>query len=86
VGADNYRKLLEDDVFLKAARNTLVFVLFGVPLTLALGLLAALGLNHGLGKLTGLFRVGYYLPVVTSIVAIVTACGVFAVVFYVLGI
>jgi multiple sugar transport system permease protein len=70
VGIDNYERLLKDDIFLKAARNTLVFVLFGVPLTLALGLLAALGLNQGIGKLQGFFRVGYYLPVVTSIVAI----------------
>ena len=70
VGLDNFSRLLDDETFHKAARNTLVFVLFGVPLTLALGLLAALGLNRALGRLQGLFRVGYYLPVVTSIVAI----------------
>jgi multiple sugar transport system permease protein len=70
VGLDNYTKLFDDDIFLKAARNTAVFVVFGVPLTIALGLLAALGLNQGLGRLQGFFRVGYYLPVVTSIVAI----------------
>ena len=45
-------------------------MLFGVPLTLAAGLFAAVLLNRALGKLQGLFRVGYYLPVVTSIVAI----------------
>ena len=70
VGLDNYSKLADDEIFHKAARNTLVFVVFGVPLTLALGLLAALGLNQALGRVLGLFRVGYYLPVVTSIVAI----------------
>jgi multiple sugar transport system permease protein len=70
VGTDNYTRLVEDDTFLKAARNTLIFVAFGVPLTLALGLAAALGLNQALGRVQGLFRVGYYLPVVTSIVAI----------------
>jgi multiple sugar transport system permease protein len=70
VGLDNYRKLFNDEIFLKAARNTAVFVVFGVPLTLALGLLAAVGLNQALGRAQGLFRVGYYLPVVTSIVAI----------------
>jgi multiple sugar transport system permease protein len=70
VGLDNYSKLADDEIFHKAARNTLVFVVFGVPLTLAFGLLAALGLNQALGRLLGLFRVGYYLPVVTSIVAI----------------
>jgi multiple sugar transport system permease protein len=70
VGFDNYRRLVDDETFIKAARNTGVFVVFGVPLTLALGLAAALGLNQALGKLQGVFRVGYYLPVVTSIVAI----------------
>ena len=70
VGLDNYTRLVEDDTFLKAARNTLIFVFVGVPLTLALGLVAALGLNQALGRFLGVFRVGYYLPVVTSIVAI----------------
>jgi multiple sugar transport system permease protein len=70
VGLDNYRELFSDDRFLKAARNTAIFVLFGVPLTITAGLLAAVLLNRALGKLQGLFRVGYYLPVVTSIVAI----------------
>ena len=70
IGADNYTKLVDDEKFLKAARNTGVFVLFGVPLTIALGLAAAVGVNQGLGRVVALFRVGYYLPVVTSIVAI----------------
>jgi len=70
IGADNYTKLFDDEKFLKAARNTGVFVLFGVPLTIALGLAAAVGLNQALGRIIPLFRVGYYLPVVTSIVAI----------------
>jgi multiple sugar transport system permease protein len=70
VGFDNYSKLADDDRFLKAARNTGIFVLFGVPVTLAAGLAAAVLLNQGIGRLQGVFRVGYYLPVVTSIVAI----------------
>ena len=70
IGLDNYRDLLGDEKVQKAARNTAIFVFFGVPITLALGLLAALGLNQALGKVQGFFRVGYYLPVITSIVAI----------------
>ena len=70
VGADNYTRLFDDERFLKAARNTAVFVVFGVPLTIALGLLAAVGLNQAIGRIQALFRVGYYVPVVTSIVAI----------------
>jgi multiple sugar transport system permease protein len=70
IGLDNYKEAFGDDRFLKAARNTAIFVFIGVPLTLAIGLLAAVGLNQALGKLRSLFRVGYYLPVITSIVAI----------------
>jgi multiple sugar transport system permease protein len=70
VGLDNYTKLFDDERFLKAVRNTAVFVVVGVPITLAAGLLAAVGLNQAIGRIQALFRVGYYLPVVTSIVAI----------------
>jgi multiple sugar transport system permease protein len=70
IGLENYRQLFSDEIFVKAARNTGSFVVFGVPLTLLAGLLAAVGLNRGLGKLQGFFRIGYYIPVVTSIVAI----------------
>ena len=70
IGVENYTNLVDDEKFLKAARNTGVFVLFGVPLTIAFGLIAAVGLNQALGRAVALFRVGYYLPVVTSIVAI----------------
>ena len=70
VGLDNYTKLFGDDVFIHALRNTAYFVVVGVPCTIAGGLLLAVALNQGIGKLRGLFRVGFYLPVVTSIVAI----------------
>jgi multiple sugar transport system permease protein len=70
VGIDNYSRLFSDDLFLRAAVNTLIFVLIGVPLTLVIALAAASGLNSGLIRFKALFRVGFYLPVVTSIVAI----------------
>jgi multiple sugar transport system permease protein len=70
VGLDNYSKLLHDELFLKAVRNTAYFVVVGVPVTVIGALLLATALNQGIGRLRGLFRVGYYLPVVTSIVAI----------------
>lgn len=70
LGVDNYVRLFQDEQFVKAAGNTLVVVLVGLPLTVAFGLAAAMGLNSGLVKFRSVFRVGYYLPVVTSIVAI----------------
>jgi len=70
VGLDNYTRLFEDAQFRRAALNTAVFVVVGVPLTMAVGLAAASALNSGLVRFRTLFRVGFYLPVVTSIVAL----------------
>ena len=66
---DNYTKLIGDELFRKVALNTALYVVLGVPLTMGLALAVAVGLNR-VGRLKGLFRVGYYLPVVTSIVAV----------------
>ena len=70
VGIDNYIDALQDPTFRKAARNTAVYVLFAVPLTIGLGLVVALALNQGVVRLRNVFRTGYFLPYVTSIVAI----------------
>jgi multiple sugar transport system permease protein len=70
VGLQNYIELFRDPRFLQAAFNTAYFVVVGVPLTLIAGLLAAIALNQGVVRFKALFRVGYYLPVVTAIVAI----------------
>jgi multiple sugar transport system permease protein len=69
VGIDNYTKLLGDPLFQKVAVNTGLYVVLGVPLTMAAALAVAVGLNR-ITVLRGFFRVGYYLPVVTSIVAV----------------
>jgi len=70
VGVENYINLFNDPRFIKALTNTAVFVIAGVPLTIVLALLVALALNNGINKFRTAFRVGYYAPVVTSIVAI----------------
>ncbi|MGH3368578.1 MAG: carbohydrate ABC transporter permease, partial [Nocardioidaceae bacterium] len=69
LGLENYTYLLGDDLFRKVALNTGLYVVLGVPLTMAMALAVAVGLNR-ITRLRGLFRVGYYLPVVTSIVAV----------------
>ncbi|MGW2618325.1 carbohydrate ABC transporter permease [Streptomyces sp. NPDC001500] len=69
-GLDNYVRLFQDDQFVHALRNTGVFVLVGLPLTLAAGLAAAVALDRGIRRFRAVFRVGFYLPVITSIVAI----------------
>jgi len=70
VGLENYIQVFGDERFRKAAFNTAYFVVIGVPLTLGIALAAALALNKGITKFRTLFRVGYYTPVVTSIVAV----------------
>ncbi len=70
VGLDNYLQLIGDETFRAALFNTAYFVLVGVPLTLILGLVIANALNRGVTRLRTFFRVGYYIPVITSIVAI----------------
>jgi multiple sugar transport system permease protein len=69
VGIANYRELLtRDPVFQKVAWNTLYFMVTIVPLQLALGLLLAVALNQPIrGRLV--YRVIYFMPVVTTIIA-----------------
>ena len=69
VGLDNFTHLVEDPLFRKVTLNTLLYLLLGVPLTMAIALAVAVWINR-LNRVKGFFRVGYYLPVVTSIVAV----------------
>ena len=69
VGLDNFTTLIEDPLFRKVTLNTLVYLVLGVPLTMAIALFVAVLVNR-VNRLKGFFRVGYYLPVVTSIVAV----------------
>ncbi|MFF5522638.1 carbohydrate ABC transporter permease [Streptomyces coeruleorubidus] len=69
-GFDNYVRLFQDEQFVHALRNTAVFVVVGLPLTLAAGLAAAVALDRGIRRFRAVFRVGFYLPVITSVVAV----------------
>src|SRR5665647_1106636 len=70
VGFENYAKVFGDETFRRSALNTAYFVVVAVPLTLAIALAAAIALDKGITRFRTLFRVGYYTPVVTSIVAV----------------
>lgn len=70
VGFENYVSVLGDARFQRAAVNTAIYVVVGVTLTMGFGLLIAIGLNQAVVRFRTLFRVGYYLPYVTSIAAI----------------
>jgi multiple sugar transport system permease protein len=70
VGFGNYARLLADPLFWVALKNTLYFVAVGGPLSVAVSLAAALLVNHRLTRCKGLFRTLFFLPVVTTLVAI----------------
>lgn len=69
VGLANYSDLIADPLFRKVTINTFLYLVLGVPLTMAVALAVAVALNR-ITRVRGFFRVGYYLPVVTSIVAV----------------
>lgn len=66
---DTFVRVLTNAGFLKAVGTTALFVLIGVPLTMAIGLALAIGLNNGITKLRSTYRAAFYLPVITNIVA-----------------
>ncbi|MBI1937857.1 MAG: sugar ABC transporter permease [Ignavibacteriales bacterium] len=69
-GFDNYKKLLNEPLFWTALKNTFYFVLVGGPLSVAASLGTALLLNSKLIKYKSIFRMIYFLPVVTTLVAV----------------
>jgi multiple sugar transport system permease protein len=68
-GLDNYKKLVGDPTFSKALVNTLYYVGLMVPISTVLALLFAFLLNQKLRAVTW-YRTAYFLPVVSSTVAV----------------
>ncbi len=69
IGFDNYRSLLTDPDFLRSLKNTFIFVLGTIPLTTVISLGMALLIEKQFAG-RGLFRSGYFLPSITSMVVI----------------
>ena len=61
VGLGNYRYVLQSDLFMTAAKNTLLFAAVTVPILLVLGILVAMLLNERFFGNTAL-RIGMLLP------------------------
>lgn len=66
---DFFFKAKESSDFLKAIFNTFYYVLLAVPTQILLALIIALLLNSKI-KLRSLFRTAYFIPFVTSVVAV----------------
>jgi len=69
VGAKNYVRILHDPVIGTAFKNTFLYGVISVPVQLLLGLGVALALDRPL-RGRALFRILYYLPVITSWVVV----------------
>jgi ABC-type sugar transport system permease subunit len=74
VGLRNYERLVQDPDFLRSLGLTAVYVLGTVPVEMAIGLALALLLHERL-RLRGLFRLLYFIPYVTSQVAVALVWG-----------
>jgi len=69
VGLDNYRELLNDDIWWLALRNTLIFTALTVAGTTIVGLAAALAVTQPI-RGRGFFRVLLYMPSLFSVGAV----------------
>ena len=70
MGFHNYVRIFQTPLFWTALKNTFYFVLVGGPLSVAASLGAALMVSSKLAKFKSFFRTVYFLPVVTSLVAV----------------
>ena len=70
VGLQNYGQLLQSPLFWTALGNTFYFVAVGGPLSVAVSLSAALLVSSRLTRFPGFFRAVFFLPVVTTLVAV----------------
>jgi len=71
-GFDNYAHMLADPAFAVSLRNTALYVLLVVPLSIGWGLLVAL-LIGGTPRFSAFYRTAYFLPVAATLVALATA-------------
>jgi multiple sugar transport system permease protein len=68
IGLGNYQRAFNDPVFRISLRNTFYFALLSVPPTIALALLLALAIEST-RRFRSFFRMVYFLPVVTPVIA-----------------
>lgn len=69
VGTANYSFMFHDPQVMTALRNTLIYTVLNVPLTMLVSLFLAMMLNR-VGRAGSFFRTAFYLPVMTPTVAI----------------
>ena len=69
IGLDNYRRLLDDEVFWTALGNTLIFVFGTIPFTTIFAIILAVMLDK-VEFLRSFYRSAYFIPSVTALVVL----------------
>jgi len=69
VGLGNFVRMAHDGIFWQALGHNFLFMAIQIPLMILLALILAVILNQGIKRYRGAFRVIYFLPCVTSLVA-----------------
>jgi sn-glycerol 3-phosphate transport system permease protein len=69
VGLENYRALLDDETFMLALRNNLLYAAVTIPLAVGLALLMALAVNRRM-RGTAFARAAFFIPSLLPMVAI----------------
>lgn len=69
IGLENYKTLINDENFIKAIKNTFIFVFGTIPITTVVSLGLALLVNRSFpGR--AFFRAGFFVPSITSMVVV----------------
>ncbi|MXV20037.1 carbohydrate ABC transporter permease [Deinococcus xianganensis] len=68
-GLSNWQRLLTDEFFRTALKNTVIILVIQVPLMLSLATMLAVALNSRLLRARGLFRFAFFAPLVVGTVA-----------------
>ncbi|PWW26939.1 carbohydrate ABC transporter membrane protein 1 (CUT1 family) [Cytobacillus oceanisediminis] len=68
-GLDNYKRLLEDAILVQAFKNTIMYIIFTVPIGIFLSIIVAVLLNQNI-KGKSIYRTLFFLPVITMPAAI----------------
>ncbi len=78
VGLDNFKKLLQDEVFIRSMQNTLLLIVVVTIITMVMALVFAAILTREKIKGQNFFRVVFYIPNILSIVVI---SGIFSAIY-----
>ncbi|MCE7792702.1 sugar ABC transporter permease [Salipaludibacillus sp. CUR1] len=68
-GLDNYRRLFNDPLFYRALGNTFTILIIQVPIMLTIAVLLAVLMNSALLKMRAFFRIAFFMPAITALVA-----------------